>query len=269
MEEAVLAVGVVRAPGGVADHVLNVAEDFRGVVENDPIFRQQQGCGAKPLVAGSGIVGAEIDNEFTCIAGLRGAVDETLEVGHVVAGEARDEVDGELRVTEGGVAMAEEGIADGARGRECVAMQFRVEEGQFGIDGSAGLQELFAFAIDAEGNSLGGDDVEDRLGQFAARKAAADGSFDGGFVDWAGDSFVRTSVYGADVGGGDGAFVGVVLADGGGDGRLFVDDDQDLRWGLGLRGQGECGEGRQEWKQGADIYTVPALVNWGGCGAIV
>src|SRR6185312_14327543 len=125
-------------------------------------------------------------------------------------------------------------VADSARERECVAVQFGVEEGELGIDRGARLLELFAFAVDAERDALGDDDVEDRLGQFAAGEAASDGSFNGGFVDGAGDSFVGTGVDGADVGGGNGAFGGVVLADGSRDGGLFVDDDNDLGGSLGV-----------------------------------
>jgi hypothetical protein len=52
------------------------------------------------------------------------------------------------------------------------------------------------------------------------------------------------------------------LADGSRDGGFFVEDDEDLGGRLGLRGQDERGEGgEQEWEEGADIYTVAALVN--------
>ena len=148
---------------------------------------------------------------------------------------------------EGDVAPAEEGVADRAYGVDGAPVQFRVEEGQFGIDRGVGLLELFAFAVDAERDALGGDDVEDQLGQFATGKAAADGGFDRGIIDRARDFFVGTGVDGADVRGGDGAFGGVILADRGGDGRLSVDDDEDLGGGLGVRGQGEYSEG---WQQG-------------------
>jgi hypothetical protein len=142
--------------------------------------------------------------------------------------------------------MAEERVADGTGERNGGAVQLFVEQGQFGIDGGPGLAELIAFAIDAEGNALGGDDVEDRFGQFVAGKAAADGVFDRGVVEGSGDVVLGRRVDGADVVRGNGAFAGVVAADGGGDGGLFVDDDQYLGGRLGAGGQGERGDGRQE-----------------------
>ena len=95
-------------------------------------------------------------------------------VRHVVAGETRDQIDGERGVPERGVALAEEGLPTGPAG-SVSAVHLRVEESQFRIDRSVGLLKLLAFTIDAEGDALGRDDVEDGFDQFAAGEAATDG----------------------------------------------------------------------------------------------
>lgn len=235
MYVALVAIEIVRTPGGIRDHVFDAGQHGGGIVDDEAVFGDQQSSGAQPLVAGRRVIGTQIDHKFSGVAREQGAVDERFQVGHVVTGKARDHVHGDLRMAEGGVAFLIEGIPDGAFEANGSSVEFLIEECELGVYRCASVFQLgsTAGAADTQGHALCGDDVEDGLRELLSREALADGRFDIGDVEIVLDVVFEGNIDGAEVAGGNRALAHVVLADRSGDRRSFIDYDEDLGGRLG------------------------------------
>src|SRR6266566_4507052 len=118
---------VVRSPGRVADDVALIVEYGRRCVEYNPAGRQRPRRGPQPVVSRFVVVLIQVDDELASIGRLKRAVDDTLDVLEVVAGQPGDQVNRKLRMLEGRILLSEKRIPNHARGFEFRPAHFRIE----------------------------------------------------------------------------------------------------------------------------------------------
>src|SRR5579883_72656 len=229
MQKALAAILVVRSPGGVSDYVLLVVQDLGRLVENDAFFWQEHGGGAEPVISDLIAAGTEIDDEIAAIGGLERTVDHGFHVLEIVGLQARNQVDGKLGVGESGVTLAEKGIGNRAReGVGPAGVHIEIEQSELAIDRRSFRAHSLAGSWDAQRNSGGGDDVEDRFRESRFAEKGGDGGGDPAGEIRSGHVLGGGGVKPAEITLRDRAAPGVIFSNLARERRTIVDHDQDV-----------------------------------------
>ena len=192
------------------------------------VFGKQQRGGSHPLIAGSGIIGAEIDHKFAGVASGERAVDQRFHSGKVPGCEPGDEIDGELRMTKRSVALAIKRIRQRPRQRINCAVQTAIEQSELAVDGGPRIVKGGTDTLNAQRNAGCGHDVQNFLNKVVCAKKSPDGGFDVPVIHFARNGFVGSGIDQAEIVERDAAFADIVIRNLAGNGGLPVGDNEDL-----------------------------------------